>query len=55
MSLGDFFSMGGYAFYVWGSWGMTVAVIAWNIVVPVLRKKQLIETLQREQRRNQLT
>jgi len=33
MSLGDFFAMGGYGFYVWGSYAMTVVLIAIEIVV----------------------
>ncbi len=32
MSLGDFFAMGGYGFYVWGSYAMTVVLIAIEIV-----------------------
>ena len=30
--LGDFFAMGGYGFYVWGSYAMTVVLIAIEIV-----------------------
>jgi heme exporter protein D len=33
----DFFSMGGYALYVWGSYGMTVALLAVELLV--LRKR----------------
>jgi heme exporter protein D len=35
--MNDFFSMGGYALYVWGSYGMTVALLAIELVV--LRKR----------------
>ena len=28
MNWGDFFAMNGYAFYVWGSYGVTVLVFA---------------------------
>ena len=53
MTVGEFLNMGGYAFYVWSSWGMTLVVIAWNILVPILQKKQLRQMLEREYRRKQ--
>ena len=33
MSPGDFFAMGGYGFYVWGSYLVTAALLAVEIVV----------------------
>lgn len=36
-SLDDFFHMGGYAFYVWGSFGLTALVF---IVEPLLLKQR---------------
>jgi heme exporter protein D len=53
MSLGEYLDMGGYAFYVWSSWGMTLVVIAWNIIVPIVQRKKLNQVLTREHRRNQ--
>jgi heme exporter protein D len=32
MSLGDFFVMGGYGFYVWGAYVMTVVLVAIEIM-----------------------
>ncbi len=32
MSLADFFAMGGYGFYVWGSYVVTVVLVAIEIV-----------------------
>lgn len=32
MSLADFFGMGGYAFYVWGAYAVTAALIAIEII-----------------------
>ncbi|MDQ2961839.1 MAG: heme exporter protein CcmD [Pseudomonadota bacterium] len=32
MSLADFFAMGGYGFYVWGSYAVTVVLAAIEIV-----------------------
>ena len=40
-SVSEFFAMGGYAFYVWGSFGVTAAVM-------------LIETLQIRRQRQEL-
>jgi heme exporter protein D len=32
MSLAEFFAMGGYAFYVWGAYAFTAALLAIEIV-----------------------
>ena len=32
MSLADFFAMGGYGLYVWGSYVMTIVLVAIEIV-----------------------
>ncbi len=32
MSLAEFFAMGGYAFYVWGAYSVTAALVALEIV-----------------------
>ena len=32
MSLAEFFAMGGYGFYVWGSYAMTVVLVAIEII-----------------------
>jgi heme exporter protein D len=42
MSVQEFFAMGGYAFYVWTAYGITLIVLAANIVVPVLQRKQFL-------------
>lgn len=34
----DFLSMGGYAFYVWGSWGVSALAIAGLIVFALLER-----------------
>ena len=38
-SLGDFIAMGGYGFYVWGSYAVTAAVIAVEITLLVSRHR----------------
>ena len=46
MNLGEFFHMGGYAFYVWTSYAIAFVVLAANVVGPWLRAR----TLRRELR-----
>jgi len=41
----SFLSMGGYAAYVWGSFGVFVLVLVWNIVTPALRRRSVIQQL----------
>jgi len=40
MSLQEFFAMGGYGFYVWTAYGITLAVLAANLMIPVMQRKQ---------------
>jgi heme exporter protein D len=32
MTLAEFFAMGGYGFYVWGAYGLTIILVAIEIV-----------------------
>ena len=50
----EFFDMGGYAFYVWWSYGIFFAVIIANIVFSITRRKQVITRVKRAIRREQL-
>ena len=43
-------SMGKYAFYVWGSYIFSLAVIIFELVSLRLRKKALLQQQQRQQR-----
>ena len=47
----EFFNMGGYAFYVWTSYGLTFAVLVLNIVQPLMQRKQTISRVRRAIRR----
>lgn len=40
MSVQEFFAMGGYAFYVWTSYGLTLIILLANIIIPVMQRKQ---------------
>ena len=43
-SAGEFFAMGGYAFYVWGSYGVT-ALFFLVVVILVMSRKRTITLL----------
>jgi heme exporter protein D len=55
MNWQQFFSMGGYAFYVWTSYGLMAVVLVLNIVLPLLRnegiRSGIVRRLKQEQRR----
>ncbi len=40
-----FFNMGGYAFYVWGSYGLAAFAISVEMISLVLRKRTLLRRL----------
>ena len=46
--MNEFLGMGGYAAYVWGSYGAMVLVFAWNLAVPLLRRRALRRALKGE-------
>ena len=37
----EFWNMGGYGLYVWGSYGFGLAVFAWNLLAPALERRSL--------------
>lgn len=45
MSLNEFFYMGGYAFHVWTSYGLTLLLLVLHIVLPIRRRKQLLRRI----------
>lgn len=52
-SWNDFFYMGGYGFYVWLSYGISLVVILGLVVQSVNAKKQLFKKLAYEKQRQQ--
>ena len=40
--MSEFLNMGGYAVFVWSSFGISFVVLLLNVIVPVMRRKQLI-------------
>jgi len=56
MSASEFFNMGGYAFYVWTSYGTALVLLGWIFVSPIFTKKNIIKELKikyRQQQRQQ--
>jgi heme exporter protein D len=44
-SWSDFFAMGGYGLYVWGSYAVTVGVVATEIVLLRVRRRNILDHL----------
>jgi heme exporter protein D len=51
-SAADFWAMGGYAFYVWGSYGAVVAVIAIEIWLLKARRSSAVAEVKQETMRS---
>lgn len=44
----EFFAMGGYAFYVWGSFGVTALALLIEPLLIKKRRSEVLRSLQRE-------
>ena len=51
--MSEFFNMGGYAFYVWLSYGLTAVILIANVIIPMLREKQVKRDLIMRMTRNE--
>ena len=49
-SFSDFLAMGGYGFYVWGSFGVTALIMAIEPIVVIRNRKSTIALLKRQLR-----
>lgn len=47
----DFFNMGGYAFYIWTSYGLAFIVLIANLIIPINQKRTTLKMLARKARR----
>lgn len=54
MNWSDFFHMGGYAFFVWTSYGLALVIVLANIVSPLLQRKKVIKHIKRTIKREQI-
>ena len=51
MNLNEFFHMGGYAFYVWTSYGLALVVLLINVILPLRQRKKILGGIARSTRR----
>lgn len=54
-SLNEFLMMGGHGLYVWLAYGLSAAIIALNLIQPMLRRHRLIKAQQQVLRRERQT
>ena len=52
--MSDFFHMGGYAFYVWSSYGLAFLLLTYIFVSPILARKNTIKALKIKYRQQQM-
>ena len=51
MNWSEFFNMGGYAFFVWTSYALTLIVVLANIISPMVQRKKIIAQIKRAVKR----
>jgi len=47
----EFFHMGGYALYVWPSYGLALIILIANMVAPAVQRRRLLADIARKLRR----
>lgn len=52
-SFSDFIAMGGYGFYVWGSFGVTALAMAVEPILVVRQRQAMVSRLKRQLRADQ--
>ncbi|MEH6823967.1 MAG: heme exporter protein CcmD [Motiliproteus sp.] len=52
-SFADFIAMGGHGLYVWLAYSIALVVIVFNVLSPILRKRQFIAEYKRRLKREQ--
>ena len=50
-SIAEFIAMGGHGFYVWLAYGLTAAIILFNVMAPVIARRKLIKEQSQRLRR----
>ena len=51
-SWSEFFHMGGYAAFVWWSYGLALIMVLANIISPIMERKRVIAKVKRSIRRD---
>jgi heme exporter protein D len=54
-SIAAFFSMGGHGAYVWTAYGLCLATLALNVVLPLLARRRYLVDVARRLRRETLS
>jgi heme exporter protein D len=49
----EFWEMGGYAVYVWGSYAAAFVVFAWNVVAVRSRRREILRQLREAEERQE--
>ncbi|MGI9301975.1 MAG: heme exporter protein CcmD [Gammaproteobacteria bacterium] len=49
--MSEFLHMGGYAFYVWTSYGLALIILLFNLVSPVVQRRRLLHEMARNLKR----
>lgn len=47
----EFFNMGGYAFFVWTSYGIAFLILLINIVIPLQEHKNILKRMAKKAKR----
>jgi len=55
MNLHEFLNMGGYASYVWTSYGIALVVLLANVIEPLRHRRKLLTDIARATRRTRRT
>lgn len=50
--MSEFLNMGGYAVFVWGSFGISLIVLVANAILPIMHRKQLVREVSSQIKRN---
>lgn len=54
MNWQEFFAMGGYALYVWTSYGICLLVLLINLIAPIAQRRHLTRQIMLKQKRTRL-
>jgi len=50
-SFPDFLAMGKHGFYVWLAYGITLVIVMANVLAPILKRKELMLDIRRNENR----
>ena len=53
-SFAEFVAMGNHGLYVWSAYGISLAVLGFNVAVPMLAKRRYLQEQARRLRREEL-